>query len=223
MNQRSIGYIGAFALVMAPLLAAAQQPTPPERQTPPEQSGVRIENRTVEGEVVELNAQRIVVRTTDGNRMTFTVDRDLTTGATPIAVGQRVRVEYKSGSDPLAVITVSRIPGEPGKTVSDTIEDAGEKVADEAEGVADRLEDVVDDDNGDDQEPARVAPAPSAAARMQDPERPQDPARPSSAATRSQDPDDDELPATATPLPALILAGLALLGSGFGLSARRRQ
>jgi LPXTG-motif cell wall-anchored protein len=191
MNQRSIGYVGAFALAMAPMLAAAQQPTPPERETPPAQGSVRIENRTVEGEVVELNAERIVVRTTDGNRMTFTVDRDLASGATPIAVGQRVRVEYKSGTDPLAVITVSRIPGE---TLSEKM-------------------------------PARVAPAPSPAARMQDPAaRPQDPQRPASAATRTQqDPDDRELPATATPLPALILAGLALLGSGFGLSARKRE
>jgi LPXTG-motif cell wall-anchored protein len=220
MNQRSIGYVGAFALAMAPMLAAAQQPTPPERETPPAQGSVRIENRTVEGEVVELNAERIVVRTTDGNRMTFTVDRDLASGATPIAVGQRVRVEYKSGTDPLAVITVSRIPGE---TLSEKIEDAGEKVADKAEDVADRIEDAVDND--DDQEPARVAPAPSPAARMQDPAaRPQDPQRPASAATRTQqDPDDRELPATATPLPALILAGLALLGSGFGLSARKRE
>jgi LPXTG-motif cell wall-anchored protein len=206
----------------------AQQPTPPERQTPPEQSSVRIENKTVEGEVVELNAQRIVIRTTDGNRMTFTVDRDLAGGPNAVAVGQRVRVEYKSGSDPLAVVTVSRIPGD---NLRDDVEDVAREAADKAEGVADRAEDLVDPDDDNDREPAREparvapapAPAPSATARMQEPARTQDPARAPSAAARTQDPDDDELPATASPLPALVLAGLALLGSGLGLSARRRE
>ncbi len=133
MKQRSIGYVGALVLAMAPMVGA-QQPTPPERQTPPEQSGVRVENRTVEGEVVELNAQKLVVRTTDGNRMTFSVDRDLTVGATPIAVGQRVRVEYRSGVDPIAVVTVTRIPG------SDVVE----KVEETASDVADAVEDAAE-------------------------------------------------------------------------------
>jgi LPXTG-motif cell wall-anchored protein len=214
MNQRSIGYIGAMALALAPMVAA-QQPTPPERQTPPEQSSVRVENRTVEGEVVEVNAQRIVVRTPAGNRMTFSVDRDLTSGAAPIAVGQRVRVEYKSGVDPLAVVTVSRSPGAVDRA-ADAVEDAADEVADAVEDAADEVEDAIDDN--DRREPARVAPAPSTMARAQDP------ARTPPAAARAQDPDqDDELPDTASPLPALVLAGLALLGSGFGLSARRRQ
>jgi LPXTG-motif cell wall-anchored protein len=178
----------------------------------------------VEGEVVELNAQRLVVRTTDGNRMTFTVDRDLSTGAAPIAVGQRVRVEYKSGSDPLAVITVSRIPDNPREsTLSDKLEEAGEEVADKAEGAADRIEDAVDPDDGQEQEPVRVAPAPAARPAPSAATRTQEPARPATSARVAQDPDDNQLPDTATPLPALILAGLALLGSGVGLSARRRQ
>jgi LPXTG-motif cell wall-anchored protein len=122
-------------------------------------------------------------------------------------------------------VTVSRIPGD---NLRSDLEEAGEEVADKAEGVADRAEDLVDpDDNGrePERESARVAPAPapSAAARMQEPVRTQDPARAPSAAVRTQDPDDDELPETASPLPALVLAGLALLGSGLGLSARRRE
>ena len=215
MKQRSIGYVGALVLAMAPMVGA-QQPTPPERQTPPEQSGVRVENRTVEGEVVELNAQKLVVRTTDGNRMTFSVDRDLTVGATPIAVGQRVRVEYRSGVDPIAVVTVTRIPG---SDVVDKVEETAgaSDVADAVEDAADEVEDAIDDDDANDRAaeparvpPARVAPAPATTARMQDPAR-QAPAQ------------TDELPDTASPLPALVLAGLALLGSGFGLSARRRD
>ncbi len=184
MRQRSIGYIGAMALAMSPMLLEAQEPTPRESQ--PVQSTV-IENKTVEGEVVQVNAQQLVVRTNDGKQMTFTVDRDLTKGADPITVGERVRVVY-SGVDSLTIVTVN--------SLADVIEGAADRVEDAVDRTADKIEDAVDDDDD-----ARTM-----------------------AQTEARDPDDDdELPETASPLPALVLAGLALLGSGFGLSSRRRQ
>jgi LPXTG-motif cell wall-anchored protein len=195
MRQRSIGYIGAMALAMSPLILEAQQPTPPERETPPVQSSVE-RNLTIEGKVVEVNAQRLVVRTNDGKQMTFTVNRDLTTGADPITVGERVRVVY-SGAERLSIVTVN--------SLADEIEGAADRVEDAVDRTADKIEDAIDDPDD------RRTMAQTEARDRDDRQR------------MAQTDPDDELPGTASPLPALILAGLALLGSGFGLSSRRRQ
>lgn len=172
MRQRSIGYIGAMALAMAPMAIAQEQTPTPE--TPPAQIVVQ-ENRTIEGEVVEVSAEMLTIRTSDGRMMTFSVDRDLTSGAAPITVGSRVRVEYR-GETELEVVNVSGIP---------------------------LSHQEADDDNGH-TEAARVETG-----RQIDPE-----AAPAAA-------EQEELPATASPLPLLLLTGLALLGSGVGLATRR--
>ena len=163
MRQRTIGYMGAIALAMA-TTAVAQEQTPvvPERGTTPARS--TTEDLRIEGEVLEVSARTLAVRTDDGRRMTFTVDRDLTTGAEPITVGSRVRVDYH-GEEQLMVSTVGRIPT------------GGAEVA--------RIE-------------TTPQPAPPAVERR------------------------DELPGTSSPLPMMLAAGLALLGSGLGLSAWRR-
>lgn len=152
MRQRMIGcMMGAIALAMgATVIAQEQTPVVPE---PESMARSTTEDRRVEGEVLEVNARVLTVRTNDGRTMTFSVDRDLTTGAEPITVGSRVRVDYH-GEEQLMVSTVGRLPS------------GGAQVA--------RIE------------------------------------------TR------DELPGTAGPLPLMIVAGLALLGSGLGLSLRRR-
>ncbi len=156
MRHRTIGYFGVIVLAMASM-AFAQEPTPaPERpvdSAPAAQSTIQV--RHIEGEAVEVNAQMLTVRTDDGRRMTFSVDRDLTAGVDPITVGSRVRVEYR-GEQELEVVNVTLRPL------------------------------------------AEPAAAPAASQR-------------------------DELPGTASPLPMMLAAGLALLGSGLGLSARRRS
>jgi hypothetical protein len=164
MRQRTIGYMGAIALAMATTVVAQEQtPIVPERETMPARS--TTEDRRIEGEVLEVSARTLAVRTDDGRRMTFTVDRDLTTGAEPITVGSRVRVDYH-GEEQLMVSTVGRIPV------------GGAEVA--------SIE-------------TTPQPAPPAVERR------------------------DELPGTSSPLPMMLAAGLALLGSGIGLSAWRRS
>lgn len=157
MTLQTIGYFGAIALAMAPMVFAREQTPEPA----PAQSTI-IEERHIEGEVVEVNAQMLTVRTEDGRRMTFSVDRDLTAGVEPITVGSRVRVEYR-GEQQLEVVNVSRLPL------------------------------------------ARIETTPQT--------------EPAAATAASQ---RDELPRTASPLPIILGAGLALLGSGLGLSALRR-
>ncbi len=175
MKHRTIGYMGAIALAMATTVVAQEQtPVVPEPQTPARST---TEDRRIEGEVLEVSARTLAVRTDDGRRMTFSVDRDLTTGAEPITVGSRVRVDYH-GEEQLMVSTVGRIPT------------GGAEVA--------RIE--------------TPQPAPPAVERRTETRQPAPPA-----VERR-----DELPGTASPLPMMLAAGLALLGSGVGLSAWRR-
>jgi hypothetical protein len=175
MRQRTIGYFGAIALAMAPMVFTQEQrpvPQPPPEEAPAAEGTLQV--RQLEGEVVEVNAQRLTVRTDDGRRVTLSVDRDLTAGAEPVTVGSRVRVEYR-GEQQLEVVNVSLLP------LDRDPEDNG---ADEAAGVERTPE-------------AEPSAAPAASER-------------------------EELPATASPLPILLAIGLALVGSGLGLSARTR-
>jgi hypothetical protein len=169
MRQRSIGYFGAIAIAMAPMVFGQEQTPVSERETPPQST--TQERPTIEGDVVEVNAQMLTVLTVDGRTMTFSVDRDLTAGVEPITLGSRVRVEY-SGEQQLVAMNVSRL----------------------------RIPDQDPDDNGG-VETARVETTPQT----------------TPAASQR-----DELPGTASPLPMMLVTGLALLGSGLGLSVRRR-
>jgi hypothetical protein len=176
MRQRTIGYFGAIALAMAPMVFTQEQPPVP--QPPPEEAPAAegtIQVRQLEGEVVEVNAQRLTVRADDGRRVTLSVGRDLTVGAEPVTVGSRVRIEYR-GDQQLEVVNVSLLP------VARNLEDNGAGAA------------------------ARVETTPEA--------------EPSAAPAASE---REALPATASPLPILIVIGLALVGSGLGLSARIRS
>jgi LPXTG-motif cell wall-anchored protein len=179
MRHRTIGYFGAIVLAMAPMMFA-QEPTPvpepPLEEAPA--ARITIQERHIEGEVVEVNAQMLTVRTEEGRRMAFSVDRDLTAGAEPITVGSRVRVEYR-GEQQLEVVNVSLL------TLDNDPDDNGDNGGVEAA----RVETTT----------TRTQPAAAPAASQR-----------------------DELPATASPLPVLLAVGLALLGSGLGLSSRRR-
>jgi hypothetical protein len=161
MNRKMMALVGVVAVAWAAAVTA-REPTPP-----PEPAQEIQESRTIEGEVVEVSAQSLTIRTTDGRRMTFSVDRDLTTGVEPITVGSRVRVEYR-GDELFEVVDVRLLADldEPDVDVPDVEPDP------------------------------QVAPAAAQTER-------------------------DELPGTASPLPLLLVTGLALLGSGLALSARR--
>lgn len=162
MKWKTFAFVGVMAMVATAL--AAQEPTPPPETAPQVEA-----SKTIEGDVVEVSAESLTIRATDGRRLTFTVGRDLTTGSTPVTVGSRVQVEYR-GDELFEVVDVHLL-GDPG----------------------------VPEDNGSDN--GGVEPSPQTA-----------PAASSK----------DALPETASPLPLLLVSGLALLGSGLGLSARRR-
>jgi hypothetical protein len=179
MRQRTIGYFGSIALAMSSMGLAQEQtpvPEPPREQVAEPQS--TEQQRNIRGEVVEVNAEMLAIRTDDGRRMTFSVDRDLTAGVEPIKVGSRVEVNYR-GEQELEVVNVILLPLDNG------------------------LEDNGLEDNG--VEATRVQTTPQT-----------QPTAPPAAAQQ------DELPGTASPLPLVLAAGLALLGSGLGLSLRRR-
>jgi LPXTG-motif cell wall-anchored protein len=184
MRQRTIGYFGSIALAMSSMVLAQEQtpvPEPPREEVVEPQSTEQQSN--IRGEVVEVNAEMLTIRTDDGRRMTFSADRDLTAGVEPIKVGSRVEVNYR-GEQELEVVNVILLPLDNG------LEDNG-------------VEDNGVEDNG--VEAARVQTTPQT-----------QPTAPPAAAQQ------DELPATASPLPLILAAGLALLGSGLGLSLRRR-
>ena len=219
MRKRMIGCIGVVALAAPFAMAQTPQPeTMPERESTLQQE--TTETRMVTGRVAEVDADSLVVETSAGQRMTFTVDRDLTQGPTPIRVGSQVRVEYRGESE-LQVVTVSPVPGTtPDAASIDPADDPDRgELEDDDDGalVTDPDDDGLDDDNGleleDDDNGTTVA-------RVQTTQ----PERAGAAAARTIDPDDDgELPGTASPLPLLLIAGLSLLGGGVGLSARRRR
>ena len=229
MRKRMIGCIGVVALAAAPF-AMAQTPQPetmPERESTLQQE--TTETRTVTGRVAEVDADSLVVETSAGQRMTFTADRDLTQGPTPIRVGSQVRVEYRGESE-LQVVSVSPVPGTPPDAANiDPADDpdGGElEDDDDAALVTDSDDDGLDDDNGleleDDDNGLELEDDDNGTtvARVQTTQ----PERAGAAAARTIDPDDDgELPGTASPLPLLLIAGLSLLGGGVGLSARRRR
>lgn len=190
MRQRTIGYFGSIALAMGSMVLAQEQtpvPEPPREEVVAPQS--TDQQRNIEGEVVEVNAEMLTIRTDDGRRMTFSVDRDLTAGVEPIDAGSRVEVNYR-GEQELEVVSVSLLP------LDNELEDNG--LEDNG------LEDSRPEDNGG-VEAARVQTTPQT-----------QPTAPPAAAQQ------EELPGTASPLPLILAAGLALLGSGLGLSLRRR-
>lgn len=191
MKYRIIGSCVAILLAMT-TIALAQSPPPP-----PAQESL---HRTVSGEVVEVTPQMLTIRTGDGVRMTFVVDRDLTTGPQAITVGEQVRVEYH-GDRELSALVVTPVAalGETLEKAGQEIEQAGDAAAKAAEDAADKVEDALDDDdNGGEAHVQTPATDPAAQAGSQ------------------------ELPATASPLPMLLIAGLSLLGGGLGLSSLRR-
>jgi hypothetical protein len=189
------------------------------------------ENRTITGKVVEVDNDSLVIETASGQRMTFKVDHDLTTGAQPITVGSQVRVEYR-GETELELVNVTRSEGASPRP----------ETSDRPEASAARPEEPAARPTEPAARPAEPAARPADPAARRDPgARPgvtatqteRDPAargvRPGAAASQTQrDPsarpvrDPGALPATAGPLPILLLAGLSLLGGGLGLSRLRR-
>lgn len=213
MRTRSIGFLGALALALAPVAMAQTPPTP---QPQPEGTSTQqrtIENRTITGRVVEVDNDSLVVETASGQRMTFKVDHDLTTGAQPITVGSQVRVEYR-GETELEVVNVSRAEAtspRPEATEPDRPEATAARPTEPAARPADPA--ARRDPAARPGVTAQTDPAAQPGAAQRDPGARQ---------VRQTDRDPGALPATAGPLPILLLAGLSLLGGGLGLSRLRR-
>jgi hypothetical protein len=185
-----------------------------------------IENRTISGRVVEVDNDSLVIETPSGQRMTFSVDRDLTTGAQPIRVGSQVRVEYR-GETELEMVNVTLAEGaSPRAETSEPADrpetsaarpEASEPAARPADPAARPADPAARRDPaarpGVTAQAERPAARPGAAAAQTDP---------SARQVRQTDRDPGALPATAGPLPILLLAGITLLGGGLGLSRLRR-
>jgi hypothetical protein len=136
MRTKTMGSIAVLVLVAASL-ASAQSDRPAQERVATQETRTNV---TVTGEVVSVSPTMLTIRSSDGRNMNFTVTRDWTTGANPVRVGDRVRVEYR-GEDTFEAVVVSALRG-----AGEALEDAGEAVADAGEAVADRLD--PDDDNG---------------------------------------------------------------------------
>lgn len=175
-------------------------------QTPSEPSSSPTESGTVTGRVVLSARDTIAILTSEGESMSFLIEP----GTEPVAEGDVVRIEFEEQDDgQLRALTVELVPEEEPTASLMPAEKPTASLMPEEKPTAAEPDNGDNGDNGH-----RAATAMEARSEPEsDPQQQQ-----TSAAAQAE-----ELPRTASDVPAILLAGLSLVAAGFGVRALRTR
>lgn len=191
MSKQLLCTIGVLVLVLAPVVWAQTQPTTEHAKV-----------EAISGEVISMSSESLVIRTEDDRRLTFVVGED-TELPEPLVPGSAVRVEYEIQEDgtlhAVNVVPNVRRDLEERSTASSGSREQG------SDAVTADTREIPEEDNG---EPA------AGPSRLP----------PQSGSERDglqENQAEDGLPATASPLPLMLVSGFLAFGGGVALRAFR--